>query len=70
MMTNAQRAEFAFRSMLAHRQYTNSDREDALKDLLANLMHLAAEQGTDFDEALAVARIHYEAETEKEREAA
>lgn len=62
MLTNAQRAAHAYSATLVYQQATNVGREDALKDLLASLMHLADEQGEDFEDALRVARMHHEEE--------
>lgn len=55
-------AEYAYRTLLVYQQYTGSDKEEALSDLLADLMHLADEEGYDFDYELERARGHYEAE--------
>lgn len=61
-MTNEQRAEQAYRTILYFEQQPGVGRESSLKDLLCNLMHWADEQGEDFDDALEVARMNYEAE--------
>jgi len=45
---------------------TGSDLEDALPDLLADLMHWSDRQGCDFDAMLERAKFHYEAETTEE----
>jgi len=45
---------------------TGTDLEDALADLLADLMHWADRNSHDFDAALERARWHYEAETAAE----
>lgn len=66
MLTNEQRAELAYRTRLAFMQYSGSSEADAIVDLLADLMHLANEEGSDFDDELAQARSHYEAELEEE----
>lgn len=65
-MTNSQRAEQAHRCVMYFEQQTRSDRENSLKDLLANLMHWADQHGQDFEDALRVARMHYEAEVQEE----
>jgi len=66
-MTNEQRAEHANRAIMVYEQTTQVEREDALKDLLASAMHWADEQGQDFEEALRVARMHYESEVLEEQ---
>lgn len=40
----------------------NGDMADNLTDVLANLLHLAKDQGLDFDNHLRIARTHFEAE--------
>ena len=64
---NADRAEWAHRAVLAFETATGTDREDALCDLLADLMHWCNVYGQDFDHELGRARMHYEAETEPEQ---
>ena len=63
---NADRAEWAHRAVLAFENATGTDREDALADLLADLMHWCNVYGQDFDRELCQARSHYQAETEPE----
>jgi hypothetical protein len=46
---------------------TGTDEEDALGDLLADLMHWADRRNFDFGLALDRARWHYEEETTGER---
>lgn len=48
---------------------TGTDKEDALSDLLADLMHWCDRQQVSFDRELARAREHYEAETLGEQDA-
>jgi hypothetical protein len=60
---NFDRASWADKAISAFRDATGTDTEDALSDLLANLMHWADRAGYDFNEALDRARRHYEAET-------
>jgi hypothetical protein len=48
--------------LTCHTVATISDHEDALADLLADLMHLARRDGFDFKSELVRARGHYEAE--------
>lgn len=66
---NDERAEWAEQAIEAFESATRADREDALCDLLADLMHWADRNGQDFDSQLDRARMHYAAETEPEREA-
>ena len=42
---------------------TGTDYEDALGDLLCDLMHWSDRSNFDFEAALSRARMHYEAET-------
>jgi hypothetical protein len=60
---NFDRASRADKAISAFRDATGTDREDALTDLLADLMHWADRAGYGFREALHRARGHYEAET-------
>ena len=63
---NFDRASWADQAISAFRGATGTDREDALSDLLADLMHWADRAGYGFDEALDRARAHYEAETARD----
>ena len=47
-------------------EVTATDEEDALGDLLLDLMHWSDRNNYDFDAALDRARFHYEAETTPE----
>jgi hypothetical protein len=68
-MNNAQRAEYAYRTLLVFRQYTGNDTtEEAIGDLLANIMHLCDEHGYTFSDLLATAEGHYTYETEHPEE--
>ena len=60
---NAARAEWAHRAVLTFEGATGADREDALCDLLSDLMHWCNVYGQDFDRELRRAREHYAAET-------
>ena len=51
-------------SLTRFRHQTGVDLEDALPDLLCDLMHLADRKGWDFETDMERARAHYEAETE------
>ena len=59
---NDARADWAGAALSAFMQETGTDEEDALGDLLADLMHWADRNGYEFDAALDRARGHYEAE--------
>ena len=61
------RSAWASVALLAFMQVTGTDQEDALGDLLADLMHWADRNNFDFDAALDRAHWHYEAETVGER---
>jgi hypothetical protein len=70
---NGDRAEGAGRAISAFQIQTGTDFDDALPDLLCNLMHWCdrttfedGETRIDFDVALTTARMHYEAETAAE----
>jgi hypothetical protein len=66
MPTNLDRADWAA-SALRHFQSTNgTEHDDALPDLLCDLMHCADARNYDFDAALHTARMHYQAECEDE----
>ena len=63
---NDARAEWAGYAIAAFQSQTGTDDDDALSDLLCDLMHWADRHGEDFDVELARARNHYEAETTAE----
>ncbi len=46
-------------ALKAYRQATGTDPEDALADLLADLMHWCLQTGQDFDKELGCARRHF-----------
>ncbi len=60
---NDDRASWAGSALSTFIQVTGTDLEDAMGDLLADLMHWADRHNYDFDAALDRARHHYEAET-------
>jgi hypothetical protein len=61
---NDARAEWAEIAIANFEMATNTDREDALGDLLCNLMHWADRNEQDFNAMLERARTHYEVETQ------
>lgn len=70
---NANRATWAQSAIRAFQIETGTDWDNALPDLLCDLMHFAAcytledgETKFDFDAALETARMHYHAETHGE----
>ena len=68
---NATRADRAFRLTLVYRQWIGADEDDpetVLADLLADLMHNADTESTDFDAVLDRARRRYEDESGPECE--
>ena len=60
---NGSRAEWAGSAVVEFQRKTGSDNEDALCDLLCDLMHWADYEGYDFEAALLRAQHHYLAET-------
>jgi hypothetical protein len=62
---NNDRALWADHALRAFMAETGTDYEDALCDLLCDLMHLSDRAPFDFDAALVRARDHYLAETEQ-----
>ncbi len=60
---NDRRSAWAGRAVAAFREATRTDAEDALCDLLADLMHWADRSNFDFAAALVRAEFHYHAET-------
>ena len=63
---NNERASWADHALRAFMAETGTDYEDALCDLLCDLMHLSDRAPFDFEAALVRARDHYLAETEPE----
>jgi len=61
-VTNQNRAAWANASLYLFGQLTGTDHEDALGDLLCDLMHWSDQYDFDFTAALDRARGHYEAE--------
>lgn len=60
---NDDRASWAALALRHFRRATGADREDALGDLICNLMHWCDRNNFDFELALYRARGHYMAET-------
>jgi hypothetical protein len=60
---NGERAGWAERALRHYLDITGTDYEDALGDLLCDLMHWSDRNNFDFEAALFRARMHYEAET-------
>ncbi|WP_226584351.1 hypothetical protein [Acuticoccus sediminis] len=67
-VTNLTRACWAEVAIRAFREQTGTDFEDALGDLLCDLMHWADARQFDFALALALAEFHYGAEIAEEAE--
>jgi hypothetical protein len=63
--TNFDRAAWAAEALATFRRRTGTDYEDALGDLLCDLMHWADEHELDFDSALSRARDHHHAEVQE-----
>lgn len=64
---NDSRSRLAGAAVYTFMKLTGADLEDAVGDLLADLMHWTDRNNYDFDAALDRARYHYEAETVGER---
>lgn len=62
-LQNASPARWAAATLEEFRRHTGTDFEDAVCDLLANLMHWCDRFGQDFNAELRRARNHYDAET-------
>jgi hypothetical protein len=60
---NARHAQCAGDTLSHYQSVTGTDRETALGDLLADMMHWSDRNNFDFDLALSRAQGHYEAET-------
>lgn len=67
-VTNLQRACWADAAIQRFRPDTGTDYEDALGDLLTDLMHWADARQFDFEAALIRAQDHYRAECAEEAE--
>jgi NTP pyrophosphatase (non-canonical NTP hydrolase) len=71
-VTNEDRAGWAEVACEAFAEITGQDIENDLPeiigDLIANLMHLANQQGMSVEDRLENARMHYDAEIEEEEE--
>jgi hypothetical protein len=61
---NDKRAQWAGSALRGFRRNTGTGLEDAVSDLLADLMHWCDRNGQDFEHELRRAQLHYEAETE------
>jgi hypothetical protein len=60
---NDDRAAWAACALRQFQRETGTDDEDALCDLLCDLMHWSDRNDSDFEAELERARMHYEAET-------
>jgi len=60
---NDDRAHWASAALHCFQRETGTDDDDALCDLLCDLMHWSDRNYFDFDAALFRARMHYDAET-------
>jgi hypothetical protein len=66
MPTNLERAEWAQATLRSFQSATGADYQDALPDLLCDLLHRSDRDDVNFEKALKTARMHYEAECEEE----
>ena len=62
-MLNPNRARWAAAALAEFRRQTGADLEDAVSDLLADLMHWCDRLGQEFPQELRRALHHYEEET-------
>jgi hypothetical protein len=60
---NASRVRWADMLLEEFQSLTGSDLEDAVSDLLADLMHWCDQSGQNFEKELCRAQTHYKAET-------
>lgn len=67
MPTNLERAEWAAAALRHFQSATGADYEDALPDLLCDLLHWSDRDDVNFHKALKTARMHYEAECDEEK---
>jgi hypothetical protein len=65
---NDDRAAWAAAALVSFQSETGTDDEDALADLLCDLMHWCDRNASDFETCMSTARMHYEAETSIEAE--
>ena len=68
MVTNLDRAEWAAAALRHFQCITGTEYDDALTDLICDLMHWSDREDIDFQSALDTARMHYEAECEESGE--
>lgn len=60
--TNLNRAESAQAALSHFQSTTGTEHDNALPDLLCDLLHWSNRENVNFDKALDTARMHYEAE--------
>jgi hypothetical protein len=60
---NGERAQYADNAITAFQLTTRTDIQDAVSDLLADLMHWCDRHGMEFEDELNRGRMHYLAET-------
>jgi hypothetical protein len=61
-LENARRVAEATWTLDFYRSLPGADPDEALTDLMCNLMHLCANDGTSFDAILKRARMHFDVE--------
>jgi Fic family protein len=64
-LNNEQRAEAAYRAVMKYQQ-SDFDVETGIIDLVADLLHLARENGIEPDYIIHMAQMHFDAEIEEE----
>jgi hypothetical protein len=65
---NDDRAEWAAAALRHFQCTTGTDYDDAIVDLMSDLMHWCDRNEADFAASLSISRMHYEAETGTEME--
>jgi hypothetical protein len=65
--TNTERSLWAWKALLAYMEYSKTDDDHLLCDLLADLMHWATITKRDFNQSLKQARSHHATEIREEK---
>lgn len=63
--TNDDRADWAEMALKTFRAHTGAEDEEAIADLVCDLLHLAARRGQDVDTVLFRAKYNFDAEIEE-----
>lgn len=68
MPTNSDRAAWAQAALDAFQSVCRTDDQDAIKDLVCDLLHLARQRGENTDSIFGGAELHFNAEVDEEAE--